>query len=791
MQAPRGSDTTEPGPTTVAHDSAARDTHIAARPANAPGDKRGELGSAAHDRPERSGYVDRVDLLLVGALIAFVATVYTIYAVRIGNFQNDEEHYLQLARYVTEHFPGALWQGGIFTRGSQRLDQLILAAPFALMRGPGVFEVAHAIQSVLFASTALPVLLLARRAGLGRAAGLFAAALALVVPWSIVSTSFLTESLAYPMYAWTLYAAWLTTTRPSVRNDALALLALVVAALSRTALLALAPMLPLAVLWHEWNWEMRGLALRRRARELPKRLWSRHQLLTAVVSLAVLILLADHFGLLPGRGLSSLAGEYGLPHLEALPSLLERYEDYLSRLVVGSGFLAAALALPWIVATVARPRGGDRHALAIVCALGVAVVLLSLLQAPPDERYVLYGAMPIALAAAACLRNWACAPRRSLGMAIGVVATAGAVVALLDSVAWPEVVNPYDFFSFPAAIFYRRAMLAHLSSLRLPLVHPSPELLVYVGIVVVACAFAAVGFTRQAARPAAVLLAFGLLAVCATQTIYGLDKFSATAGAASGPDAAQRSWVDRSVPGDVQVGALGISMGMTIDYLPIWRATEFWNTSVHFDSFFGTPGYLPFPIGSEGRPLTVQPQSGLMSAENEKHQTSPQLVPRYILLPRQGTNSIGVDAQLVAYDPYLPLELVRLRWPPRVDWGIGGTSPEGFMPAGVPATVTVYSGALAGGGRHCASFSLIAPPGTTGHWPYRVMSGERSLAHGALRASQTIALSIPLRPHVSARGASAELAIYAQGAPVVIGGVAIATKLAFFSVGRCPPLGRR
>jgi hypothetical protein len=334
-------------------------------------------------------------------------------------------------------------------------------------------------------------------------------------------------------------------------------------------------------------------------------------------------------------------------------------------------------------------------------------------------------------------------------------------------------------------------MLAQLSSLRLPLIHPSPELMVYTGILVVACAFAAMGFMRRAARAAAVLLAIGLLAVCATQTIYGLDKFSAGAGAANGPDPAQRSWVDRSVPGDVQVAALGISMGTSIDYLPIWRATEFWNTSVHFDSFFGTPGYLPFPIGSQARPLTVQPQSGLMSATDEKQHTSPLLVPRYMLVPRQGTNSIGLNAQLVAYDPYLPLELVHLRWPPRLDWRIGGTSREGFMQAGVPATATVYGGALAGGGRHCAGFSLIAPPGATGHWSYRVTSGKRSVAQGALGVSQTIGLSIPLRPQASPRGPSAELVIYARGAPVVIDGVTITTRLAFFSVGHCPLHGKR
>ncbi|HEV3093379.1 MAG TPA: hypothetical protein VGY30_02565 [Solirubrobacteraceae bacterium] len=731
-----------------------------------------------------------VDLLLVALLIAIVAAVYTRYAVRIGNFQNDEEQYLRVARYIAAHFPSALWKSGLFARGSQRMDQLVLALPFASMRGPGAFELAHAIQSLMFASTALPVLLLARRAGLGRAAGLFAATLSVVVPWAVVSTSFLTECIAYPAFCWVLYATWVAARRPRARNDALALLAVAIAALSRTALLALAPLLPLAVLWHEWSWELRGRRWRRRARQLPAQLWSRHRLLTTVVGAAAIVLVADRLGLLPGRGLAALAGEYGLPHPDSLSGVASRYESYLSRLVVGTGFLAAALALPWVIANLARPLDGGRHALAAICTLGVAMMLLSLLQAPPDERYVLYGAAPIALAAAGTLREWAYAPRRSLGMAVGVVAAAVALVVLIDDVAWPEMTNQYDFFSFPAAVFYQRAVLQHLSTLRLPLLHPSPQLLAYVGIVAVACAFAALGLVKRVARPAAALVAVGLLAMCATQTIYALRKFSQTAGAASGPDAAQRSWVDRSVPSSVQVGALAISMGMTADYLPIWRATEFWNTSVQYDSSFGPPGLLPFQIGSEPRPLTAQANSGLLIAASEHRRASPQLVPRYMLIPRQGTNSIGLDAQLVAEDPSLPLELVRLTLPPRIDWSIGGTSPEGFMPAGRPATAIVYSGALAGPARRCARFLLIPPPDPTRRWSYRVTSAGRRLAQATLGGSQTASVSAPLLARASAHGPSAELAVYAKARPVAINGVSIGVRLAYFSVGACSASGR-
>ena len=192
-------------------------------------------------------------MLLIVVPVALIALIYVIYALRVGNFQNDEEEYLTVARYVAAHFPGAIWLSSLFARGTQRLDPIILALPFALMRGPGAFQLAHVIQCLLFVSTAVPCFLLARRAGLARTASIFAAVLCIVVPWAVVATSYLAECLAYPVYAWVLYATWNTITRPSLRNDVLALLALVVAVFSRTAMLALLPILPLAIVWHEWT----------------------------------------------------------------------------------------------------------------------------------------------------------------------------------------------------------------------------------------------------------------------------------------------------------------------------------------------------------------------------------------------------------------------------------------------------------------------------------------------------------------------------------------------------------
>ncbi|HTA32101.1 MAG TPA: hypothetical protein VK721_01630 [Solirubrobacteraceae bacterium] len=725
----------------------------------------------------------RRDVLLIVVPVALIALIYVIYALRVGNFQNDEEEYLTVARYVAAHFPSAIWLSSLFARGTQRLDPIILALPFALARGPGAFQLAHVIQCLLFVSTAVPCFLLARRAGLPRAASIFAAVLCIVVPWAVVATSYLAECLAYPVYAWVLYATWNTITKPSLGNDVLTVLALVVAVFSRTAMLALLPILPLAIIWQEWTWGLRGTALRRRPRALLVRVWSTHRLLSALVALGVLVLLLDGLGLLPGRGLATLTGDYTLPVLEPLLSLLDRYREYVSRMATGTGLIALALALPWLTATLVKPRDGACHALAVVCTLGLATILFSLLQAPGDERYVLYSAVPISLACAASLSQLARAGRLRAGVALGVLAGTAAVIAVTASAVWPAPANPYDYFSYPSAIFYERVVLGRASEVSVPLIHLSAGALLALALVIVMAAWALITWrVRDAARPAAVLLGVAVLALCGVQTAYALRKF--TTGAGGGPSAAERSWVDAHVPSSARVGALAVGLGETPDYVPIWRSTEFWNTSVEQDVSFGPPGSLPFPPGSEPVHLKIQPGSGLLSAVGGPLTTTPITPPEWLLIPAQATNRIALAGQVVAHATYVPLELERLSKPARALWEITFTSPEGFLTSRQTAYATVFSGALAGLRRPCATFSLLAPPAFAGSWPYTVSSAGVP-RRGSLRAAQTAVVTIPLHPGSAPHAASAKVAVTVDGQTTLFGGLVASAKLAFFKVASC------
>ena len=722
--------------------------------------------------------VTRVDILLVGALIAGFSLAYSIYALRVGSFQNDEQHYMQIARYIPAHFPSALFSipgYGYIDGIGQRLDIYVLSIPFSFLSGPGAFELGHVIQCVLFASTSLPVFLFARRAGLGRVAALLAAALCVIVPWGVDATSFLAEPAAYPAYAWVLNTTWLATTSPSLRHDGAAIVALLVAALARTELLGMALILPLAIIWQEWSVGLADVPRLRRARALIPRLWARHRTLTAIVAIALLVGIVNTLGLLPGGGLGALTGHYGLPSDVPLSYIFVGYRYVLARVAVGTGFLAMALAIPWTLSQLARPRDGRQQATAAVCLLGGAVILLAVISNAPasDERYGMYLTVPIVLSAVWALSDWARTPRLSMTAAAALLTTTLAVVALVASVAWPPMLSDYDWFTYPAAIFYQRVLLTHADLLQLPIV--SASTVVYALVAVGTLLFLAVSSRARGMRPAAVLMATALVVVCATETLYTLTKYTESP-AGGGAAASLRSFVDEAVPSGTNVGAFGVGLGSTSEYLAIWNAVEFWNTTVDRGVYLQSLGYLPFPLGGDALSIELQNPSGRLVS------LSPGLpVPRYMLVPALGTNNVGLNGKLVVASPWVALDLLHLSSPPRVDWTEYGAGPNGNLTSGVPSYVTDYSGALAGQGQRCQRLSLITPFSFSGRWPFRIGGGSGSAVTGLLRPNTDTTITLPLRVLATGENVGEQVSVLVRGA-VPASGSAV---LAFIGIGAC------
>ncbi len=732
-------------------------------------------------------HVGQFEVFALAALMLGAAALFSMYALRVGSFQPDEEYYIELTRFIARHFPSALWQTAIYWKGIQRLDQVILAVPFSLMRGPGAYEVSHVIQASLFASTALPVWLMARGAGLDRWPRLLAATVSIIIPWAVVSSSFLVEGSAYPAFAWVLYATWRAAAKPSRTAEVSAILAVAVAALCRTQLLALAPIVPAAVLWQELRVGSGEPRLTTRLRQLPRRLAIRHPIITFATSALLVAAVLNELQALPGNVVGELTRGYGVPDPGSLSVEWGRVSYYLARMTAGTGFIAAGLGWAWSLREVVRPGSTLSHALAVTCTLGIAGVLLGLITGGPDERYIVYGAAPIGLAFAASLQDGLRAHRARAGYVGSIIVATAATILLIDSVGWPAPGGPYDFFTYPADAFYSRVVVGRLSELSIPLVHLQPERILEFAMIIVALAWA-IGVVRfqRVLRPAAVALGVAVLALCTAEMFYAEEQFTTSAAAAAGgPSAAQRSWVDSHVPANATVADIAVGLGETGDFSDIWRTIQFWNSSVQQAAFFNSLGPLPVAFGNVILGLSVDPSSGRVYGTAGPPFLHPYPLSQYVLMPRVDSLPVGFDTVRVQQDPVMLVNLETLRMPPRLDWRLDGTSAEGFMSPGVPAVATVFPAALTGG-RLCASMTLSAPPGFRGRWPYTVASAGRTAVRGSLGAQQARRLLVRLSPHTVDGNPTATVEVKVDGQALYSTGLHVSAAIGNFAVGTCP-----
>ena len=100
-------------------------------------------------------------------------------------------------------------------------------------------------------SAALPSYLIARDALRSRVAPYGVAVLSVAVPWVVLASFLLTESVAYPAFLWATFLAQRAMRRPTAGADVVGLAAIAVAVLARTQFLVLFVALPLAVLIQE------------------------------------------------------------------------------------------------------------------------------------------------------------------------------------------------------------------------------------------------------------------------------------------------------------------------------------------------------------------------------------------------------------------------------------------------------------------------------------------------------------------------------------------------------------
>lgn len=689
------------------------------------------------------------------ALFGAAAFVFLyLWATRVGAFQNDEEQNVYFARWITHNLPSGLWDFSLLQRGLQRLEMYVLAFGLGVFGSPGGFKFAHAVNAATFASACVPAYLLTRAIGARMGHALVAGVLVVAVPWTVYATTLLTEPLGYPVAVWTVWAIARAVMDPRPRTELVALAVLFVALLTRTGFLALIPVLPVAVVIHELRCGARPFG--RLIRAFP----SRHVVLTAVAALGVVAILLGFAGFLPSP--SELAGSYGTSLVLDWAGWVRRMGYWASRVVAGTGFVPFAVGLPWLVAELIRPRSPERHAFALVAALFTVLLLYGSGPAGFEERYAIYFAPPLIVAAVYAL------DRRDLGP--GWIAAGGLAGALLLRYHdWAPDTGPYGFFVGPAESFYARVGL-----LRLDRYIPHGWISLQSAAFLVALAVTALvgySFTRRprAAATAGVILA-ALVVLQLAQSQYAIGKFVDLAGARFGPTNADRAWVDKAMNGRGQTAIVATGIGNSGHFDPVWRELQFWNNSIRGQYTSGVTG-VQLPPGDYGGDFIADINSGDVRGKPP--------LPRYVIAPRD-FQQYGLAGHAVARPSYAAADLWMRDDPAHLRFAVNDTEPDGALIEGHTGTVRFYARGLDTAGRQCAHVPLVAAQrasGTDRAIPYRV--GNK---RGVIPPAGQITVELPLdfggKPFL-------DVPVRARGAVKTADGRVFAARILSIDVGPC------
>ena len=583
-----------------------------------------------------------------------------------------------------------------------QLYPLLLSPLYGTLSPPAAFDVAHALNAFLLASSAWPAYLLGRSVTGSRGGGYFAAALTAFVPWLALSSTLLTENAAYPAFVWGVLLAYRALVEPSGRRDAAALAGLVLVYLARTQLFVLALALPIAVLGYE------------------RSLWravSRHRLLAVAYAGAAVAAVA----LAAAGSLTRVLGNYGgTVQGNPLPVGVWRAAAvHLDDAVVGTGVAPFVLAAAWSLAALFGPSRRDSRAYGV---LFVTLVPLATLEAASfdlrftpgrfvQDRYVCYLAPLFAVGAAACLLERS---RRALRAAL--VLAAGLVfvgLAALASFGDRVVV----FWASPAAAF-QHALASAAGAIGL-----STDGLVRLGALLLAGALAA-ALWRLPSRATLAVVGVALTAYGAFEAYYVFDWFAVAATARPlRLEGVRRDWIDAAVPAGASV-ALVPGPALRAEY---WWDAEFWNTTV--DRALALDGgqvYTPFAASR----LSFDPKTGRGRGAE----------PTDLLVLDPGETRFGLaGARRLAVGPHLVL--VRVARPYRAAWLVSGAAPDGRF-----RTVRIR---VFGGSRELA-ISLRAP-----HEARLVFRSGGVVRRGTVRPGDvvrvTVCASATLEAHGGAR----------------------------------------
>jgi hypothetical protein len=661
----------------------------------------------------------------------------------VDGFYLDEWLYTQAAEYMWANLPlGPIEQVPGWTRGAQRLYIWLLAPSWGPLAPSAAYTVSHVINVILLVSAVWPAALIARRVVDSAWLRVLAVALAVAVPWLVISANLLTENLAFPLFLWTCLAIIVAAERPRPATQLAALASVAALTLCRLNLAVMFGVLLIVVLGAELRRSKLEPASRgRRLRAVLRRQWVIAVAAAVVIPAGLVVFL---------RGGSSL-GYYDAVTSDTILDAIwgPRAEDtgrsiltYVRSAATGSFIFPLLLGLG---ASLAGTRGRlgqsvfvpalTALATFVVVAVSVSVIVLE----APQERYGFFLYPPVAILAVSGLAHI----RRILPDLFA----AGAFIALAMGVglAFPGV-NSGNFFLAPAGAFWSRVVDHRLRAFENDVLGWVPGagegwLLVALAMVV-AVALPLLLLRRD--RDVAALLALGLgLCVVAQVSVLGYDYGKLLYGTPEAPGglalSSDRSrdrddWIDNALPKGAEAALVPTVTTPAFPYGDAERQ-EFWNEKVAAVvalRFANAPvpappgvGVVEAEVGSDGLAVWRGPRSAWFAAQPHD--------------PR-----VQFPGRRIATSATAPLALWQARGPGRAIWTGNGLEADGALLAGRSAILTLDR-ARASGVRS-VKVLIRGPDDASGRVAWRLTPPSgRNVRSGRLDpgAQRTLTLVVP------------------------------------------------
>src|SRR5437867_4905365 len=254
---------------------------------------------------------------------------------------SDEMLYVKLATSIADTWSPLPRLHGTSVGVINQLYPLLLAPFFGPLAVPAAFHDAHLFNAVLMASACVPAYLIARRL-LDRRSALAVSLFSVTVPWIVLSGVLMTEVVAYPAFLWAMLACLYAMRSAGPKGDLIAIGGLVLAVLARTQFIALAIVLPIALLADALLMRTSWRAFLHRHRVLVG-----GYLIAGALALAVAV----------AGSLGNALGVYSTTlHGSVLPAGVWRAAAaHLDEVAVGCGLVPLLLGVGWMLAAVTRP----------------------------------------------------------------------------------------------------------------------------------------------------------------------------------------------------------------------------------------------------------------------------------------------------------------------------------------------------------------------------------------------------------------------------------------------------